>query len=111
MEYFGLYFQKKLERVKMPSLKQHVSDCKSQLGKGWDVVHHWLDEYAKIYWPLMVHRVHRHHREGVEEVRSKWGDEAALAAEIHIIADEGDLPSRKDICKRYGVKDDDEQNT
>ena len=84
--------------------KEHVKDCEKQLGKGWDVVHHWLDEYAKIYYPWMGHRVHRHHLEGVEEVREKWGDEAAEAAEIHIRADEGNVPSKEEIYKRYKVE-------
>ena len=91
----------------MAHWKEHVKDCEQILGKGWDVVHHWLDEYARIYrddfdmW--MGHRVHRHHLEGVEEVRAKWGDEAAKAAEIHIRKDEGDILSKEEIHKKYGV--------
>jgi len=87
----------------MAHWKEHVSDCEQQLGNGWDVVHHWLDEYAKIYWPWKGHRIHRHHLEGILEVRAKWGDEAAKAAEIHILKDEGDIPSKNEIEKRYGV--------
>ena len=88
----------------MASYKEHCADCKEQLGKNWEIVHRWLDEYAKIYWPLMVHRIHRHHKSGIEEIRQKWGDEAAKAAEIHIQKDEGDIPSMDEIAKRYGVK-------
>ena len=87
----------------MAHWKEHVKDCEEQLGKGWDTVHHWLDEFAKIYWPWMGHRVHRHHKEGVEEVRQKWGDEAAKAAEIHILKDEGKIVDRLEIEKKYGV--------
>jgi len=87
----------------MAHWKEHCKDCQEALGKSWDVVHHWLDEYAKIYWPSMIHRVHRHHKEGVEEVRKKWGDEAAEAAEIHILKDEGDIPSEEEIHRRHGV--------
>jgi len=91
----------------MPHWKEHAKDCKEQLGKSWDVVHRWLDEYASIYWPYMVHRVHRHHQEGVNEVREKWGDEAAKAAEIHILRDEGKIPSKEEIEKRFGVWEED----
>ena len=82
--------------------KEHVIECEQILGKGWDVVHHWLDEYAKIYWPMKVHRVHRHHLQGIQEVRDKWGDEAAKAAEMHIISDEGHIPSKYEARMRWG---------
>ena len=87
----------------MAHWKEHCEDCKKELGKSWDVVHHWLDEYAKIYWPYMMHRVHRHHQAGIEEVRHKWGDEAAKAAEIHIMKDEGCIPTVEQIHEKYGV--------
>jgi hypothetical protein len=35
----------------------------------------------------LFHRSFRHNVNGVEEVRKKWGDEAAKAAEIHIKRD------------------------
>ena len=92
----------------MAHWKEHCQDCKDAgLSSEWDVVHHWLDEYAKIYRPWQGHRIHRHHAEGVEEVRKKWGDEAALAAEIHIRKDfEGYLPKdRADVEERFGVGD------
>lgn len=89
----------------MSSFKKHCADCQEELGRSWDCVHHWLDEFAGVYWPWMGHRTHRHHSEGVEEVRSLWGDEAAKAAEIHIIEDEGNVPSRAEIHKTYGVED------
>ena len=87
----------------MSDWKEHVKDCQAQLDKGWDVVHHWLDEFAGVYWPWIGHRVHRHHKEAVEEVRKMWGDEAAKAAEIHILKDEGNIPSKEEIEKKYGV--------
>lgn len=90
----------------MPHWKQHVDDSELILGKGWNVVHHWLDEFAKIYFPHMIHRVHRHHKEGIEEVRQKWGDEAAKSAMIHILTDEGKIMTRTEIHNRYGLKDD-----
>ena len=83
--------------------KVHCKDCQELLGKDWSVVHRWLDEYAAIYFPSMMHRTIRHHKEGVEEVREMWGDEAADAAEIHIKADMGSLevPTKKEINDRY----------
>lgn len=71
----------------MSTRKQHCEDCRQKLGKDWDVVHRWLDEFAFKTIPLDAHRAIRHHVAGVEEVRHKWGDEAAKAATIHILAD------------------------
>jgi DNA-binding GntR family transcriptional regulator len=90
----------------MAHWKEHASDCAKELGKDWVIVHQWLDEFAGVYWPSKLHRLHRHHREGIEEIRSKWGDEAAKAAEIHILKDEGNIPSKAEIHARYGIKDD-----
>ena len=90
----------------MPYKKEHMQDCMDELGEEFPLVHEWLDEYAKIYWPNMIHRVHRHHIGGVEEIRHKWGDLAARAAEIHILKDEGDIPSVDVIYERYGIKND-----
>jgi len=87
----------------MPHWTEHAKDCREQLGKGWDIIHQWLDEYAGVYWPAKVHRVHRHHRDGVEEIRNKWGNEAAKAAEIHIIKDEGCVPFKEEIYADYGI--------
>ena len=72
----------------MAHCKEHCKDClEAGLSRDWHVVHRWLDELAKDYWPWMGHSVHLHNKEGVEEVRKKWGDEAAKAAEIHILKD------------------------
>jgi DNA-binding GntR family transcriptional regulator len=35
----------------------------------------------------MRHRRVRHHLAGIEEVRKRWGDEAAAAARLHVISD------------------------
>ena len=84
--------------------KYHAEDCQKELGNAWFCVHHWLDEFAGQYWPSKAHRAIRHHREGVEEVRRMWGSQAAQAAEMHIIADEGCVLSEAAIEKKYGVK-------
>ena len=71
----------------MASYKEHCADCKEALGKDWSVVHRWLDECYKLMPGNLLHRGFRHHTEGVEKVRAMWGDDAALAAEIHIKRD------------------------
>ena len=87
----------------MASWKQHAEDCYEILGNHWIIVHQWLDEFSKIYFPFKIHRTHRHHREGIEEARKKWGDEAAKAAMIHILTDEGKVMSEEEINTIYGV--------
>ena len=88
--------------------QEHCKECEEKLGRSWDMVHAWLDEYAPHYKDskgriLMVHRIKRHHEEGVEEVRAMWGDQAAEAAKLHIISDEGKLLSARQMYKRYGL--------
>lgn len=86
--------------------EEHNQECLNKLGRRWDKVHAWLDCTARDYWPWMGHRQIRHHTEGVEEVRSIWGDEAARAAELHIISDEGYIPTPEQITKKYGPLED-----
>ena len=76
----------------MSSRAKHNADCLKALGKEYDEVNKWLDTLASITWPSMSHRRWRHHKQGIEEVRRKFGDEAAKAAEIHIQADFGFIP-------------------
>jgi hypothetical protein len=70
----------------MAHFKVHCEDCVKELGKPYEEVHKWLDEFVEAYGG-MSHRRARHHKKGVEEVRAMWGDEAAKAAEIHILRD------------------------
>lgn len=84
--------------------KQHCDRCQEQLGKPWYVIHRWLDEHArKSGLQQGRHRVYRHHKEGVELVRSKWGDDAAKAAELHIMDDFGYIPSQKELEDKFGM--------
>ena len=94
----------------MSDLRGHCKECREKLGKDWDVVHHWLDEFAKAQFAggMAIHRVHRHHQAGVEEVRKKWGEQAAEAAKLHILDDFKELewehiPSRKEVEDLFGV--------
>jgi len=81
----------------------HCKECLEKMGDSWDKVHRWLDCTARDYFPWVGHRQIRHHEEGVELIREKWGNEAAEAAEMHIISDEGYVPSAAEIKNKYGV--------
>lgn len=79
----------------MPKFEVHCEDCVRELGEPFEEVHQWLDELFKFVGS--DHRDIRHNRNGVEKVRGMWGDRAARAAEIHIIADEGQVPEVDDV--------------
>jgi hypothetical protein len=80
---------------------KHCEECIQKLGEPFGEVHEWLDEFAAEFFPLLAHRIERHHSSGIEEVRLKWGDKAAEAARLHIIADEGCVPEPHEIFKKY----------
>ena len=67
--------------------KEHCEQTRAVLSRDWAVVHRWLDHFAAQTFPSDRHRIHRHNLDGVEECRKRWGDEAAKAAELHILAD------------------------
>ena len=81
----------------MSSYKVHCAECEEKLGKQWNIVHKWIDRHCMTYATLdeqgrplafsIIHWLHLHHKEGVELARKKWGDDAAKAAELHILAD------------------------
>jgi hypothetical protein len=71
----------------MPSLTEHCGETKAVLGNPFEEVHRWLDEFAGQPSHGMRHRKLRHHLAGIEQVRKLWGDQAAEAARLHIIAD------------------------
>ena len=68
------------------SRHKHCQDCIKVLGKPYDEVHAFLDQYFAKLGPLK-HRQELHHKHGIAMVRAKFGDEAAKAAEIHIRED------------------------
>jgi len=76
----------------MASLSEHEYDCRRILGREWTEVHLWLDALFAEHGG--THRCHRHHAEGIEEVRQQWGDEAAIAAKIHILIDCWGIPNK-----------------
>jgi hypothetical protein len=90
----------------MADYKEHCRDCQKRLGKDWNVVHRWLDELFVKMGCHERHRDIRHHEKGIEEVRRKWGDQAAEAARIHIAKDfDGWVPrDEMEVQKwRHGV--------
>ena len=66
---------------------EHCEESIRVFGKPYGQVHEWLDAFAGTKEFGMRHRKKRHHLKGIEEVRALWGDEAAEAARLHIIAD------------------------
>ena len=87
----------------MASFEQHCADCRHELGEPFKQVHEWLDELQSEYGPM--HRPFRHHTEGVELVRARWGDTAARAAEIHIRRDCGGLiPTPAELRDHWGIR-------
>jgi hypothetical protein len=95
----------------MPSFIEHCADTTAVLGKPFEEVHRWLDEFAGKPPYGMRHRKLRHHLAGVEHVRKLSGDRAAAAARLHIIADlkqEGwtedrQFPRDEEHYKRMGL--------
>lgn len=80
----------------MASKTEHMNDCIRELGEPFEQIHDWLDELFPQLGPK--HRSARHHVNGVAEVRQRWGDRAAMAAEIHIRKDfYGKIPTRDEV--------------
>ena len=92
----------------MPGHKQHCEDCERELGKPFPEVHAWLDAFYGRDGDV-AHRTVRHHLEGVEEVRRRWGDEAARAAVLHIMLDwdgirEDQIPRNQQEAEEFIAK-------
>jgi DNA-binding GntR family transcriptional regulator len=95
----------------MASFEEHSQRCRELLGRGYPEVHQWLDEFFGQPPYGTRHRHLRHHRQGIEEVRKLWGDEAAKAAEVHIRQDleqegwpaERPLPNGPDDYMKAGL--------
>jgi hypothetical protein len=86
----------------MSYLAEHEKECVEILGEPFTEVHKFLDQYAFTYQYGMRHRHKLHHLQGIEEVRSLYGDKAAEAAKLHILADlalEG-FPNDEDLIPK-----------
>ena len=87
----------------MASFEKHCRDCLEELGERFEYVHEWLDELQPEYGPM--HRPFRHHTDGVEQVRARWGEKAARAAEIHILRDTGGVvPTPRELREHWGIR-------
>jgi hypothetical protein len=78
-----------------PSTNEHNKDCERLLGKAWQEVHQFLDQYVAVFdigYFNEYHRTFLHNRYGIEVVRAKWGKQAELAAIIHIVRDSRGIP-------------------
>ena len=88
----------------MARFEKHCEECLEKLGKTFADVHLWLDEFVNDY-PVEVyddyHRRFRHNVGGIEHVRELWGDEAAIAAELHILTDMGYIKNWKPMKINY----------
>ena len=78
----------------MAKFEDHCLVDEKHLGGPFPEVHKWLDHFARSLGNR--HRSKRHHREGIEEVRGRWGEEAARAAELHVMTDMGHIPTAQD---------------
>jgi hypothetical protein len=78
----------------MASLNQHMRDCKFLIGEDCESVNRWMDECFKEYGPL--HRFKRHHREGIRQAESIFGDLGRRAATVHILRDCRQIPRESD---------------
>ena len=89
------------QRKNMSRFEEHCEDCRKKLGQPFEEVHRWLDAEAVYCGGALSHRDRRHHLDGVEIVRKRWGDEAAKAAILHILLDwrylflENELPKNQ----------------
>lgn len=80
----------------MPKFEKHCQDSIEKFGESFEEVHLWLDEFFEEQGSK--HRDVRHHENGVEEIREKWGEKAAEAAILHIQADcKGIVPTMGQI--------------
>lgn len=71
----------------MAYFKEHCEETIKLLGKAYEEVHVWLDEFAGSEEFGMAHRKKRHHGVGIKEIIKIFGKEAGKAAKRHIITD------------------------
>lgn len=95
----------------MPSREEHCKiDEQEGLSRSYPEVHQLLDQFA--HYPdmefLSRHRKFLHHKEGIEYVRMRWGDEAGKSAELHVLADCEHIPDMVDYhngkVDKFGYK-------
>lgn len=89
------------------NFENHCQECIEKLGKPYEEVHNWLDEFCKSDKYKMRHRKVRHHLEGINKVINLFGEEAGKAAKIHI---ESDLKEEGDILDHFPLNEKDYVN-
>jgi pectinesterase len=71
--------------------KAHGESSKAAFGRDFAEVHDFLDQHAPRF-PKGEHRAVYHHRDGIALVARRFGEEAARAAERHVLEDLGCIP-------------------
>lgn len=71
----------------MPRFEDHCAESLRIFGDPFEKVHLWLDEYAGSAEYGFRHRRKRHHEAGIREAANLFGEGAAAAARVHILAD------------------------
>jgi hypothetical protein len=71
----------------MASFQKHCDETEEVLGKTYAEVHLWLDEFYRTPEYGARHRRKRHHEQGIREAVRQFGEEAGVAARLHIITD------------------------
>jgi len=62
-------------------IHEHERRSKDKYGECFTYVHLWLDEFCLF---TIDHQKYRHNLRGVEYIKKKWGEKAALIAIQHI---------------------------
>ena len=93
----------------MSNAINHAKKCELELGRSFPEVDAYLDQFF-VRGGDDGHRQNLHHTEGVEEVRRvfsakfglEFGNQAARAAEIHIMEDFGinHVPTRNEVLNK-----------
>jgi len=88
----------------MATIDEHMKDCKKFIGKSYEDVHKFLDQYADIFSISVFYDYHRsflHNSFGLAVAESRWGHKGLLAAQIHLVRDymEGPLLNYEDVRK------------
>lgn len=89
----------------MAYIREHMKDCERVLGKPYEQVHKFLDQYAELF-PVTIfteyHRSFLHNKYGLEITKALWGLEAEKAAKIHIARDYCELPIKNwEMVEQY----------
>jgi hypothetical protein len=86
----------------MSKIKVHEKDCINRLGKPYNHVHRFLDQYAKQYHGSKRHRKHLHNKKGLSIIKNKWGQKAYQAGKIHLWRDRKE--NSRDYIMAWGKK-------